>query len=113
MITDLEQTLLWYHLLPVPLPRGILNRVRETTDSRKLDPGAGLQLMSFPSRLVVAALGIDWSILGSVDIPGDLSWIFSLMDPFSVKTTVLIHFDTNFLNVLIRNRPQKGQNVGK
>lgn len=109
MMKDLAINYARFHSLQLPFPHDKIQRLAKTVgprpDKQEEDPATMAALFQHPA---IASLGIDFQKLALFDYKGEFTWLFTLIHVVPSREA-FITFDTNFLNVLVRDKQSDGQ----
>lgn len=107
IIKDLATCFARFHAHDLPLPRNKID-IMVRSISAPLDPEqekekrAGIAAVLQDS--IITALGIDFSSMALFDYRSEFKWVFTCLASIPTREA-LTTFDTNFLNVLVRENP--------
>ena len=109
IMKDLATNYARFHSLKLPFPHDKMQRLsfamKPRPDAPAEDPAKMALLFQHPS---IASLGIDFAKLALFDFKGEFTWLFTCL--YTVPNReAFITFDTNFLNVLVRDKPTDSQ----
>lgn len=100
-----------YHLHDFPFPRNKLARLgrlfEQKPDAEKEKEQAARVAMLF-THPTITSLGIDFAKLMAFDFKGEFLWLFTCLQVVPTREA-FVNFDTNFLNVLVREHATPDQ----